>query len=670
SGIAIVIGTMVDMGIIMTENVMRHLKEAPPNKKSILVIYDAAAEVGGAILTAISTTIISLLSVFFMTGPEGKLFKPLAFTEVFSLFGSVVVALVFIPLFCYLLFRTDKEKSLKGVEIAKYAFYYILAIFGISIQWIVGIILFLFALWKTFEKRISEEKKEYAAYFLTAITVMVTVYWLTSRVMPLGRNMGIFLNLLFMGGMIGMIITGLRLFIIIYPRILAFLLDHKKSFMVLPFTIILLGIFIWLGFGKLLNRPVQKLGLGFLTRTSAWKSLEKAFPGLGKEFMPDLDEGSYLWMPTTMPHASLGEVMDILKKQDVAIRQIPEIKMVVGKLGRVESPLDPAPVSMIETIILYKKEYRYGRGYLFDGKLSWISSLDQKRIPKDLLKSLEDFEVTLYKPSLEVIQKGAKWILHNNGTGYTLQKEGKELKVYEEKKWVRQWRPHIKNKEDIWNEITKAAEITGSTTAPKLQPIAARIVMLQTGMRAPMGIKVKGKDLKEIEAVGLQIERFLKEVPSVEPAAVNADRIIGKPYLEFVLNREKMARYGVNIRDVQDIIEIAIGGKRITTTVEGRERYPVRVRYKRELRDTIKAMERILVPTRRGTQVPLSMVAKLRYVRGPQVIKSEDTFLVGYVLFDKKPGYAEVDVVEACQKYLKKKLKTGEFKLPKGTTYE
>jgi Cu(I)/Ag(I) efflux system membrane protein CusA/SilA len=233
----------------------------------------------------------------------------------------------------------------------------------------------------------------------------------------------------------------------------------------------------------------------------------------------------------------------------------------------------------------------------------------------------------------------------------------------------RQAWPGITKPDDIWHEITEAAQVPGSTSAPRLQPIAARIVMLQSGMRAPMGIKVKGPDLDTIERVALEIERYLKEMPSVEASAVIADRIVGKPYLEIDFDRKKIARYGLTIRDVQDVVEVAIGGNQITTTVEGRERFPVRVRYLRELRNEIDSIKKILVPAKDGSQIPLAQVADIRYTRGPQVIKSEDTFLLGYVLFDMKPGKAEVNVVEDCERYLKEKQASGEFVLPDGVSY-
>jgi Cu(I)/Ag(I) efflux system membrane protein CusA/SilA len=188
-------------------------------------------------------------------------------------------------------------------------------------------------------------------------------------------------------------------------------------------------------------------------------------------------------------------------------------------------------------------------------------------------------------------------------------------------------------------------------------------------MRAPMGVKVKGDNLKIIENTCLQIEKYLKEVDGVDSATVVADRIVGKPYLEILPDRESLARFGIPVRKFQNIIEIAIGGKQVTSTVEGRERFPVRVRYSRELRDSIEALGKVLIPGATGKQIPLNEVAQIRYVRGPQVIKSEDTFKIGYVVFDKNSDKAEVDIVEKCREYLKGKIDSGEFILPSGVSY-
>jgi Cu(I)/Ag(I) efflux system membrane protein CusA/SilA len=342
--------------------------------------------------------------------------------------------------------------------------------------------------------------------------------------------------------------------------------------------------------------------------------------------MPPLDEGSYLYMPTTMPHAGMEESLDVLQKLDKALYSVPEVNQVVGKLGRAESALDPAPISMVETVVNYKPEYA-------------------------------------------VDSKGRRLKFKVDKNGDYLRDKNNQLIPHGRGKPFRNWRDHIRTSADIWDELVKVARLPGTTSAPRLQPISARIVMLQSGMRAPLGIKVKGPDLESIEKFGLELEHFMKQVPSVEARAVIADRIVGKPYLEIHIDRKAAARYGVSIQHVQNIIEVAIGGKPLTMTVEGRERYPVRIRYMREFRNDIESLESILIPTPEGISVPLGQMAVVEYARGPQAIKSEDTFLVGYVLFDKKEGWAEVDVVEQAQTFLENKIESGELVIPPGISY-
>jgi len=240
----------------------------------------------------------------------------------------------------------------------------------------------------------------------------------------------------------------------------------------------------------------------------------------------------------------------------------------------------------------------------------------------------------------------------------------------EQGKYYRNWRKQIKSPDDIWEEILKVTQIPGLTSAPKLQPIETRLVMLQTGMRAPMGIKVYGPDLQSIEDFGMQLEEVLKKVPSVKTEAVFADRVVGKPYIHLNINRSEIARFGLSIADVQETIETAIGGKKITSTVEGRERFPVRVRYPRELRDDPTAIGEILIATSSGTQIPLSQILDIEYVRGPQAIKSEETFLVSYVLFDKKEGFSEVGVVNDAQEKIQDLIDSGELKVPASVSYK
>ncbi|MFP4069368.1 MAG: efflux RND transporter permease subunit [Opitutales bacterium] len=599
SGIAIAIGTIVDMGIVLVENILKHLEEAGSEgpaeedegaastphapSSSLEIVHRACSEVGGAVLTAVLTTVISFLPVFTMEGAEGKLFTPLAYTKTFALIGSIVIALTVIPPLAHW-FLTTKRRE------------------------------------KT-QRRRSPVTKSFRVC-LCLLAALLTAFYLAGDWSPLGPAK-ILQNLLFVLLTVGGLLGFFYLFIRCYARMLAWLLRFKTIFLGLSALVVLFGFVVWLGWGKLFGWLPDSV-----KQSDPYVAMAHAVPGLGQEFMPDLDEGSFLLMPTTMPHASIGEAMDVLRKQDMAINAIPEVESAVGKIGRVESPLDPAPISMIETIITYQSEYRTDEA----GRILTFAYDDENaRFERDASGEL---------------------IPDEDGRPY------------------RQWRDEIRSPDDIWDAIVEAAAIPGTTSAPKLQPIAARIVMLQSGMRAPMGLKVYGPDLETLEQVALDIESHLKQVPSVKSEAVLADRIVGKPYLEIDIDRDAIARYGIKIKSVQDIIEVAIGGRPITQTVEGRERYPVRVRYMRELRDDIESIENILVAAPDGTQLPLRELASIEYVRGPQVIKSENTFLVGYVIFDKREGHAEVEVVEQARAYLKDKIDSGELDIPSGVSFE
>ncbi len=661
-GIAIAIGEMVDMGIIFAENILakvtrgeethplgetekgtkkdsgssgiNHLTPAvppPPGGEgdggwdARHVVYEAASDVGSAVVTAMTTTIATFLPVFAMVGAEGKLFKPLAYTKTFCLSASLIIAIAIVP--CLMLWVVRKKRIPWGLKVFNVAVLCGAGVWvGMRIHAILGALLIALAVYRFFETSLSGWKGKTVQWILNSVIVVIITLVLTDSWMPLGHGPGYLKNLALVSTVYGTVIVALLLFQFLYPSLLRFFLNHKWVFYPIPIFLSLLGLSIWLGFETLFGWVPHTLDhVGWegdrLRASVPWVSLIHKFPGLGKEFMPPLDEGSFLYMPTTMPHAGMEECLDVLSKQDRLIRAIPEVDCVVGKIGRVESSLDPAPLSMVETVINYKPE----------------------------------------------------WTLDPT-TG----------------KRFRNWREQIKSPSDIWDEIVKEAQLPGSTSAPKLQPIATRLVMLQTGMRAAMGIKVYGPSLEVIEGLGLQIEHLLKQVPGIDPTTVIADRVVGKPYLEIRLDRMAIARYGVNIWDVQDVIEMAIGGMPITRTVEGRERYPVRIRYERERRDTIEDLANILVPSMRSSEntdkggmtgkttdappapvhVPLSQLASIEYVKGPQEIKSEDTFLVSYVLFDKKPKEAEVDVVHAADIYLKSKIEAGELVLPPGCSYK
>jgi len=530
AGIAIAIGTMVDMGIVFTENIVAHLADAPAEKSRARVIAHATAEVAPAVLTSTLTTVVSFLPVFALTAAEGKLFRPVAYTKSFAIIAALLVSMLALPALAHLILRRPAKA-------------------------------------KAAEAPTAEPKRSRLATMSLPIIVLAVAILLTRSWLPLGPGHHFVTNFLFVAVTIGVLLLAFSAFQHVYVPLLRWSLRHKALAMTLPVAVLIGGV-------------------------ASWSSL-------GREFMPPFDEGSFLFMPTTMPHASFGQALDMLHTMDAAIQEIPEVERAVGKLGRAESPLDPAPISMFETVVTYKAEF----GVDADGNR------------------------------------------------------------------VRNWRDHIRSPSDIWEEIIKAAGAPGLTSASMLMPINTRIIMLQTGMRAPMGIKVYGPDLETIEAFGMELEGLLGEVDGIRPGTVFADRVVGKPYIEIDINREAIGRYGLTIARVQDVIQVALGGRTLTRTVEGRERYPVRVRYMREERDSMDALGRVLVSTPGGAQIPLEQLTEVRYVKGPQVIKSEDTFLTSYVLFDKLPDLSEVDVVNNARALLSTKIERGELEVPAGVSY-
>ncbi|UII21360.1 efflux RND transporter permease subunit [Fulvivirga ligni] len=647
SGIAIAIGVMVDVGIVFVENIVRHL-ELPENegvKGSQLqkVVYEGAKEVAPAIMTALATTVVSFIPVFAMEAAEGKLFRPLAFTKTFAILSSLALGLIVIPALAQLVFsiRIDKNRSRKiwGV---------LLIIAGVVLSMVFGewmaLLLSLFGVVALTHEYWAQRNPHIPGRINIGLSVLIVVFFLTQEWMPLGPQNSLIINFLFVVILVGGILGFLLSVVHFYPRILPWCLDNKWTFLTIPIISILFGILVWQGFNKVFGFAAdgaQKIGWE-VRDSEAWQSMTDAFPGVGKEFMPTLDEGSFLLMPSTMPHTGVEQNVAVIKQLDMRVNAIPEVKSVVGKWGRTNSALDPAPVSMFENIINYKPEY----------------ILDEEGHRKRFKVNADDqFELSdgsYFDPK----------------TGNLSEFDSQSLVDDPNGEYFRQWRPEIQSPDDIWQQIVAQSDYPGLTSAPKLQPIQTRLVMLQTGMRAPMGIKVYGPDLKTIEKVGFELEKILKEVPSIDGPTVFADRVVGKPYLNIDIDREAIARYGLTIQDVQSYISGTVGGMEQTSTVEGRERFAVRVRYAREYRDSPQAVKDILIPTSSGAQIPLGQLATIEYTQGPQNVKSENTFLVSYVIFDMKEGFAEVDVVEAAQAAIQQKIDDGSLSIPAGVSYQ
>ena len=425
AGIIVAIGTMVDMGIIMTENIYSHLSQNQKfgPKDRIKSIINSTKEITPAILTAIATTIITFLPIFFLQNAEGKLFTPLAYAKTFALIGSVLVAVFLIP--------------------------------------------------------------------------VLSVFFLKGKLKPIEEN------------------KVSRKIIEIYKPILSKILDNPNRFLIIPAIILLVG--------------------GF------------SYKQLGNEFMPQLNEGEILYMPTTVPGVSITKAKELVVQSNKIIESHEAVESSIGKIGRADTSLDPAPISMVETIVKLKKDAK----------------------TKDIYKIMEELDQMVQIPGFI------------NSWGF---------------------------------------------------PIQTRIAMISTGIKTQIGIKIFGDDLKKLEHIASQIG---KEVEKVKGAyGVYAEQITSKPYIEFDIDRIKASRYGINTGTINQILQTAVGGMAISTFYDGRERYNIRVRYKKELRDSIEELKRVLVPSPLGSHIPIGQLADIRITNGSAAINSEDGFLRSMVLLN------------------------------------
>lgn len=483
TGIAIAIGVLVDAAIVVTENVIRHCEEAEEKKGERLtpsetwdVTLAACRQVGRPIFFAMAIIILAFVPVFALTGQEGKLFHPLAWTKTFAMVGSTLLAVTLVPVLCSLLVRGPFHREDRNVI--------------------------------------------------------------------------------------------MRLLLKIYDPALSWALNNRGKVIGMAVMILALAIVTAAGLPASWNRAL---------RESGWERTANLMRGFGKEFMPPLNEGSLLFMPVLMPKTGLKEIQRVMSWQDRVLASVPEVETVAGKLGRFESPTDPAPTEMVETTITLKPE--------------WIST---NRTILGFIK-------------LPRVVRNPAW-----RGGMTVEKLKAEL-----------------------NEKMKA--VPGYVPA-FLQPIENRVLMLYTGIRAQVGVKIYGDNLDDIQRKAYEVESIVKKIPGA--AGVSPSRVQGKPYLNVKIDRKALARYNMNVRDALDAIEVGVGGKNVSVTIEGRERFPIQVRLERGERDDIEKIGRILVASRAPmsatnggalTYIPLAMLAKITREVGANEIASENGRLRSYV---------------------------------------
>ena len=561
AGIAIAIGTMVDMGIIILENIYGSLAEWEASgspggpQQRLTVIRESAAEVIPAVITAVSTTIISFLPVFFLTGRDHRLFTPLAWTKSFALISSLIVAVVILPMLCRIFLRST-QISRWGQLVSGAAVGCLTA----ALCWFV---------WGDYIAEGSMLTLAAATLF-AAVAGFLLGWWVTSeKIRSMEEN------------------PASRFVRFLYAGRLKLALKHKLLMLSFPALIVVLGAGAWVGLPTVL-KPVEKvvelLGAD-LNQVPGYVDAKHVFTGLKSDDWIALDEGSWFYMPSLYPAASFSQAMEILQAQDTLIKGIPEVEHVLGKIGRVESALDPAPAAMVETYVMLKPR--------------------------------------------------AKW-----REGMTARK--------------------------IWDEINQVATLPGVTPASPLQPIEGRVVMLQSGIKASMAIRVYGDDLEGLSKASLAVAERLKQNRYVNAGTVNPDIVMGKPYYEFEVDREEAARYGMTTMMVNQIVSAGLGGLDVTTTVEGRERYPIQVRFERSVRKDLKDLRKVSVVTHGGDIVPLERLADVTTTWGPGAINSEDARLVAHVAFSPSGASGDLETVEQVMTDLRTAREDGTLTFPEG----
>jgi Cu(I)/Ag(I) efflux system membrane protein CusA/SilA len=567
AGIAIAIGEVADLGIIISENVYQHLVAWESNKSNSTddgvvdtrtrtdVIIEATYEVAPAVMTGVSTTIVSFLPVFFLTGRDLKLFAPLAWTKTFAMVAALLVAVFLVPALCRLLLNSSRWPRWRSLLVAAVAAVAGMVVCGLFWNpWIVGILPWPF----------------WATALVTGLLFGGLAYLISrERLRPIEAN------------------PTSRAILWVYEPTLRFLLAHKFTFMAVPLLIVVLGAGAWLGLPTILY-PAEHFARALGAEPNdfpGYVDLKHRIPGLRTDDWIALDEGTWFYMPTLYPAGSFSQAMEVLQTQDALIRRIPEVQNVLGKIGRAESALDPAPGVMIETYVMLKPETEWREGVTIDS---------------------------------------------------------------------------------IWTQINAVATLPGVTPASPLQPIEGRVVMLQSGIKAPMAIRVYGDSLDGLAAAARNVAERLRQIPHVNAATVNPDIVLGVPYVEFEVNREAAARFGMTAMAVNQIIETALGGMNLTQTVEGRERYPIRIRYQRDLRERIDDLPRLPVVTETGEVVPLEVLATMTTTWGPGMISSEDARLVAHIAFAPSGMAGDLETVEAVEMQLRQAQADGTLKLPAG----
>ncbi|MEH0022394.1 MAG: efflux RND transporter permease subunit [Desulfobacter sp.] len=552
-GIAIAIGVMVDASIVMVENAHKHLERDKGQKPHTQIIIEASKEVGPALFFSLLIITVSFLPVFSLMEQSGRLFRPLAYTKTTAMAASSILAITIIPVLMTFFVKTSvMEPDTAGKKRLSPVKRFWIRTAGVAGP--PALVLGFGAAGVPMHK-----------YALAAALVLSVFIWaclVRQKILPEKNNP---LN---------------RWLIRVYMPVIQAVLTWRKTTVILAVAVV----------------------------AATWVPMNR----VGSEFMPPLNEGDLLYMPTTLPGISITKARELLQQTDRIIQRFPEVLSTMGKVGRAETSTDPAPLSMIETVIMLRPQVEY------------------EMIPK----------ARFFSAWPEWVKLPLTWIWPEQVRGRVIH----EWRKKEIPRFFSTWPGFLRKPlslilpveryitiDELTVDLEQAVTFPGLTNAWTM-PIKTRIDMLSTGIKTPVGIKIMGPDLSVLADVGEQIEGLLRHTEGT--LSVFSERVTGGNYLDIEIKRENIARYGLSVADVQDVIKTAIGGMNVTYTIEGLERYPVNLRYNREFRDSPDMIQRVVVPTPKGGQVPLAHLADIRIRKGPAGIKSENSKRTAWVFVD------------------------------------
>ncbi len=552
-GIAIAIGVMVDASVVMVENAHKHLERDQGKKSHQEIMLAAAKEVGPALFYSLLIITVSFLPVFSLQEQSGRLFKPLAFTKTFAMAASAILAVTLVPVLMTFFIREDAFSP--GTAPGRRRWISIMALTLPVVVVIAAAVLGSYTGWRL---------PDWSLVAALGISLFVATCLIRQKLIAESKN------------------PLSRFFIMLYLPIIKWVLTWRKTTVAVAIAVLVATMF-----------PLANLG---------------------SEFMPPLNEGDLLYMPTTLPGISITKAKELLQQTDKIIQRFPEVHHTLGKIGRAETATDPAPLSMIETTIILRPKVEYENVQVkrfFSDWPGWLKTPLAWFLPE--------------KKNGNIIAEWRKKEVKRFFSGWPDWLKKPLSRIWPETRYI--------SIDELTEDLDKAIQFPGLTNAWTM-PIKTRIDMLSTGIKTPVGIKLMGPDLERLSDIGAQIEAVVQDIPGTLSAY--AERVTGGNYLDFDIDRDQIARYGLTISDVQDVIMTAIGGMNITQTVEGLERYPVNLRYNRELRDNIDQLKRVLVSTPTGAQVPLVQLADFAIRKGAAGIKSENARQSAWVYVDLK----------------------------------